>query len=304
MKFCDNSFNDYFNNSNFTHINNAELYNLKDDYQKENFDNYFQKIFEDLTFCTEKIEGKDNNKIGIESEYNFAQINTENFTIPKKEKAFNDKNESNDKNENKLTKKRRSEKNSGAHTKFEDDNLIRKVKHILVAQILIFLNNKIYEIYNGDIGRGIFSKKLLTLRQKQVYESKAQFNKEFLNKTLGDIFSDNISSRYTLFPTDHNKNLINKCLNEVDGNKRKNFNKYFSLTFLDCLEHFRGSKIIKELKGLKGINSLDSKYKKDEEYLKHLKYYFNNFESIINNKRARNRANIQKYKIRNIKKVY
>ena len=60
---------------------------------------------------------------------------------------------------------------------------------------------------------------------------------------------------------------------------------------MDSLEHFRGSKIINELKGLKGIESIKSD---DEEYLSQLRFYFNNYEKIIFNKKSRNRKNQKK----------
>ncbi len=297
MKAPDFYFNDYFNNSNNTQINNYELYNIKDNYyQKENFENDFHGIFEDSAYFTEIFNEKDkhqndkNNK--IEQENIDESINYENYTISEKEKTHI----KDDENFKIFLEKKRGKKES--HTKFADDNLISKVKRILIDILLDFTNYKLYEIYNGNIGRGIFVKKLLTLSKRNFYENKVQYNKEFLYKTLKVILSSEISSRYTLFPPEHNKNLIHQCLNEADESKREFFNKYFNLTFLECLEHFRGSKIIDELKGLERINSLDSKYKEDEMYLKHLKYYFNNFESIINKKRTRNRTN----KIKNSQK--
>jgi hypothetical protein len=296
MKNSEFSYNDYDNSLNLIQLNNYELDNIKDYYQKENFENIFPKIFEELIYSTEKFEGKDNHPNDYnnkkEQEKNNDKIKIKNNTITKNGKEAYIK--GNENLEIVLDKKRERKGTNRDHNKFSDDILIRKVKHILINDLLNFTNNKIYEMYNGNISKGIFVKKLLTLNQRQIYESKVQYNKEFLNKTLRDILSDDISSRFTLFPLDHNKNLINQLLNEKDENKREYFNKYFNLNFLECLEHFRGNKIIEELKGLKGINSLDSKYKEDESYLKYLKYYFNNFESILNKKRTRNRENVKK----------
>jgi len=241
--------------------------------EEENFRNQNQSLIN-------SGENDDNNK-------NYEE--TESITKKEKEK---EKENTND-NKTVIKKKRGRPGTTGEHNKFSDDNLRRKVKHILIDQLLSFINSQIYKIYKGQIGNGVFVKKLLTLNQRQKTDSTIQFNKEFLTKNLGEIFSDDISSKFTIFPLDHNRNTIINFLNEEDEEKRQYFTKLFSLTFLDCLEHFRGSKIINELKGLKGIESIKLD---DEEYLKQLKYYFNNYEQIIYKKRTRNKK-MMKYQI-------
>ena len=44
--------------------------------------------------------------------------------------------------------------------------------------------------------------------------------------------------------------LIKSLLNEKDEKKKNIFMKIFELTFLECLEHFRGTKYIKELNNM------------------------------------------------------
>jgi hypothetical protein len=46
-----------------------------------------------------------------------------------------------------------------------------------------------------------------------------------LNKTLGEIFSEDISSRYTNNRKDHNKILIEKLMEDKDEAKKKLFSK-------------------------------------------------------------------------------
>ena len=65
------------------------------------------------------------------------------------------------------------------------------------------------------------------------------------------------------------------------------FEKLFSITFIECLKHFRGSQKMKELEGLKEFNDIKSQYEEDEDYLRSLEYFIMNYEEIINNKRAR-----------------
>ena len=178
------------------------------------------------------------------------------------------------------------------HNKYSDDNLRRKCKHLVLKYILKFINYQILIVYNGNIGNGIFKKQLQTLNQSQKSDATINFNKMFLNKTLAEIFSENISGRFTNFPPNHNKLLIEKLMNENDEEKRKYFNKIFNLTFIQCLKHFTGEIKIDLLDGLKCFedikNDIMDNYEDDGlDYYNTLKYYLNNFEVIINNKKAR-----------------
>ena len=199
-----------------------------------------------------------------------------------------------------LGRKRLGEPKKGRHNKYIDDNVRRKCKHIILENIKNFINNKIEIIYNGMIGQGINIKKLLILNQDKTANDSVAFNKEFLKQTIGTIYSGDITNKYTNFPKEHNKNLIKKLLNEKDETKRNYFNRLFSLTFFDCLEHFRGSKAFEELEGLTKINEALKEYD-DDNYKKCVSQYINNYECIINNKKPRNRnknnINNDKFKI-------
>ncbi len=191
-----------------------------------------------------------------------------------------------------LNKKRGRTKtgnNESTHTRFSDDNLRRKVKHIILKNLMDFINDKIYYFYQGNIGKGILIKRFLTINQKQKADATVTFNKIFLNKTLGDIYSEDISSRFTIYPPNHNKILVNQLINDKDENIKQYFINLFNLTFTDCLEHFRRTKYFKELEGLLDIGYINHKYEDDKDYIESLSYYFNNFEKITNNKRRRNR---------------
>ena len=57
----------------------------------------------------------------------------------------------------------------GEHNKFSDDNLRRKVKHLVLKYTFDFINDKISSAYNyQNIDKGIMSKKLLTIKQDQI----------------------------------------------------------------------------------------------------------------------------------------
>ena len=209
-----------------------------------------------------------------------------------------------DKNKPKIKKKEKSEKKCGRkrfrnvenqeeHNKFSDDNIRRKCKHLILKYLLIFINKQINIVYDGKIGNSVFIKELKIINQKQKFDATIRFNKLFLNKSLCEIFSEDISKKYTNLPINHNKILINKLINEEDEFKKIYFEKLFNLTFIQCLKHFIGKEYIPLLEGLKCFNDIKKneiieKYEEDgEEYSKALEYYLNDFENITNNKRPR-----------------
>ena len=69
----------------------------------------------------------------------------------------------------------------------------------------------------------------------------------------------------------------------------------FNLTFLECIEHIRGTKYIMELSLYNGVSILKDickikNFEKDKDYTKKFKYYIFNLEKIIKIKKVRNRA--------------
>ena len=180
-----------------------------------------------------------------------------------------------------LNKKRKIKK----HTKFSSDNLKRKCKHLVIESAIDFINKKINDAYNGDIGDGLVKKKLLKLNQSQKKDSHVDFNQKFLHMPLRDILSQKITSKIKYYPEDHNKNLINVLINE----KREIFEKIFDISFIECLEHFAGIKNIQILNGLtlfselnKNITKIDEKY-----YYENLEIYLKEFEKRINEAKPR-----------------
>lgn len=188
-----------------------------------------------------------------------------------------------------LKKKRgRPKTKSGGiiHDKFSDDNMRRKCKHITLQNAMNFINDKIKEKY-GTITQGILTKKLLTINQRQIFNATISFNKNFLNKRLGDIFSEDISKKYTNYPHEHNKNLISSLIKDENEERGNYFKNLFNITFLDCLKHFRGNKFIPELEGLKPFGELVLESDMDKDYFTNLKFYIDHYETITNNKKER-----------------
>ena len=186
--------------------------------------------------------------------------------------------------EKKETKKANTEKK---HTKYDDDNMRRKCKHLVLDSVFNHINNMIRKLYNNNIGQGILSKQLRTLNKTQKSEGNIKFNKEFLYKNIGEIFSDKISGRITNSPPNINKCIIQSLLNEKDRAKNIYFNKLFSLTFFECLEHFRGTKYFPELDGMDNLKKKLDEYQNDPDYASNIEYYINTYEIILNNKKSR-----------------
>ena len=183
-----------------------------------------------------------------------------------------------------LGRKRENSNYKGVHTKYSNDNIIRKIRTILIKSLSELINDIIFEVYNGKIGQGVFKKELKNMNQSQT-ENVAE-NKKFLIKKLKDIFSVDLK-RYSNFPSSHNKNLINELLNEKDEEKRMKFEKILNLTILDCLNHYKGIKYIKELDPLNSlINQKMTKFEDDKDYLNLLNYYILNFDETIMKKKT------------------
>ena len=106
------------------------------------------------------------------------------------------------------------------------------------------------------------------MNHNQVKNAYVHYNQIFINKTLKDIFSQDICGKYSNFPPEHNKNLINRLINEKNGKLKKFFSKSFNVTFKEVINHIRGKEEIRELKGLKNLNQIIKKYKSEPDYLK------------------------------------
>jgi len=183
-------------------------------------------------------------------------------------------------------RKRKNSKEKGKHDKYCEDNAIKRIKSSLLDILSKFMNNKIKMIYSDNIGFGIFKKEFLKMNQNQIKDSKN--DKIFLYKKLKELFSEKISTKFTTFPPEHNKNIINTLLNEADGKIRKIFEEMLNLNFIECLEHFRGSKYIGILKGLKSLDDFCLN-EKDEDYKKIFRYYVFHLEEIIMKKKSKKR---------------
>ena len=222
------------------------------------------------------IDNKDLNK--VENQKLLGNNNAKNkkkyFSVINKEKSL-------------LGRKKKFENIKSKHNKFSDDNLRRKVKHLVIRSAMNYINEKIESLYNGKIGNNIYKKKFLILNKNQKANATIDYNKAFLNKKLGNILSDNISKKYNIYKEDHNKSLVKYLINEKDINKKIFFNNFFNLTFLQCLKHYSGEEFIKELNGAKCFEEERNTLQEEDDYIPVLENYIKNYEDIIMNKNSR-----------------
>ena len=176
------------------------------------------------------------------------------------------------------------------HDKYTPDNIRKKCKNIIIKSLSTFINDKIKVLYKNDLGYGDLEKSLKLLKDDKKAEN--GYFCEFINKKLKDIFSQEISSRFCNYSSDHNKKVIESLVNEGDEEKRNYFNNLFNITFMDCLKYFREEKEIKEIEELKGLERLSSVKEKllkenEENYVNYFVYFIENFEKFINSKKKK-----------------
>ena len=277
------------NNQNYSFENNntfvpefIKVDDIEDLFKMDNILNYFTNTLintKELNFDKDINNEKEDNII-LDKKF------VENIQWKEREKILS-KRPFNEKKD--LGRKKKEYEGLGLHNKFSDDNIIRKVKNAILQNTRIFINSKIKTIFEYKNNKFSKRKELLKMKKSQPISSRVDYNKNFLEKNLGEIFSDNISSKYIQYPSSHNKKLIESLINDEDEQKKKIFNEIFNLTFLDCLNHFRGSKIIEELKGLNNLEEYLKRAKiiKDKEYCTIFKYFVHNFEKIIMDKKSR-----------------
>ena len=141
-------------------------------------------------------------------------------------------------------------------------------------------------------------KKILDINKQQVAITNIDYNQKFIKKTIGTILSDTISTRFTNYRPKHNEELIKRLKEDENKNIREYFEKLFNLTFLDCVDHFIWNEKLEILEGMTLFEEMKDDHAQlekrnidlnDESYLENLKYYFENYESILKAKKSRNR---------------
>ena len=283
-------------------------------YKDSSFLNFDQKICsfinqEQIDLCPSYVDENNNQDIidSIRLFNDFSKVSTKfdksfiDTNVFKKENKVEDCHKINNLTDKKKVGRKRKVLNKENETEPTNYNIIRKCKNIVLEYTLKFINSQIKEVYEGDIGEGIYKKELLDINSEQKSDNRINSIRNFLNKTLKEIFSVNISERYTSYLSNHNDIIIKKLLNENDINKREKFNELFNLTFSDCMKIFiddKNSKDFKVIEGFPKFNEIKIKLNESEKYLNKINEFLMKFEDIVKNKKARKRNNINKKEIK------
>lgn len=163
------------------------------------------------------------------------------------------------------------------------DNKIKKGRNILLNSIFRFVNKKIRIRYKNDIGKGISIKQFVKISKKELNHSNVEFDKKYLNKKLKEIFSGDISEKYSNFLKSKNEELLQKLI-KIDY-----FKEIFELTFLQCIEHINGTKIIPLLEGFEAIDEMLLNEEKilNKDDFDNYKYIIENYKQFVENKISR-----------------
>ena len=214
------------------------------------------------------------------------------------------------KEENKIKRGRKSQKyeNREEHNKMSSDNIIKNIKSKLFSHLIIFINNIIKKSAEDK-------PKLYKLDYKFVNQLNKEIDLKYLNMTLKELISMEISSKYKIIPSDANKTFIESLIkkaNETNEEFGENYDTILfvlNMTFREWLDMFTYKKNINDLKAqhkqLKNINfekiennisSLNNLLeemmeKHDEKYFSFFIFYLYNYERWFSIKGGRNRKN-------------
>jgi len=161
--------------------------------------------------------------------------------------------------------------------KYDFDSSRKKLKHLVLKYALDLVNQKM-------------ACKIQKIEYEQIKNIRIEFEKVFMYKTLGEIFSSSISKRY--FKTKDRKNYNKNKINELRL-LNQNLEDIFDITFLDCLNHFIDKKKNEKLDKVVLLENIDNL---DEDDKKNLKKWGLVYEEEILKRRPRVTKNDKKVK--------
>ena len=176
------------------------------------------------------------------------------------------------------------------HDKMAADNIIKKIKAEFFKYMVLFINNIICTI------NLIYNHKIYKIDYELINRLNREIDLKYLNMTIKDLLSLDVSPKYKKIETESNKNYIEKILNGKSLNEDIKF--AFNMTFRDFIDIFSYKKNVKELlneykvnddnddicnkieKSLVGVDDLFNRIAKSDN---NDKYYFSNFVFYLYN---------------------
>ena len=179
----------------------------------------------------------------------------------------------------------------GKHDKLSQDNIIRKIKGRFHEKLRIYIN----EEYKKYISKKYIKKRktknwLKKINPKVSRKIKKEENMKWFKLKIYEIFSENVSIRYSSSSPDYNKKKINNLFSLGDANDlieilNSNVEDYFRKYVND--EKIEGFKTLKDdIKELRA-DMESSKQNNINEYLKKYEYTAKNLKEIFNKKNPR-----------------
>ena len=191
----------------------------------------------------------------------------------------------------------RIKKNSlltGKHNKLSQDNIIRKIKGRFHEKVRIYINNE-YKNYllnkNKKLSKIIFLKKINPKVSRKI---RKEDNLKWFQSKISEIFSENVSLRYSSFSPDSNKKKIKRV---ISLNEAKGVVEILNTTVETLFDKYISNESIPGFKTLKDdIEELELQMRNEnqegiEEYLKKYEYIATNMKKIFINKSSRNFKN-------------
>ena len=189
----------------------------------------------------------------------------------------------------------RIKKNSllkGKHNMLSEDNIIRKIKRRFIEKLRLYIN---IEYKNFLFEKNLKKKKIINwlkkVDPKVSKKIKKEENLKWFKSKIYEIFSENISLRYSGYPTDINKKKINRLFSLNEAKNLINILNSNIESFFDIYinnEEIEGFLTLKddiiELK----VHMENSQQENIDDYLRRYENIAKNMKKIFHNKHSRN----------------
>lgn len=191
--------------------------------------------------------------------------------------------------EKKLGRKKRDD-SKGKHNKFSPDNIIKKLKGIIIENLIFFVNKIIQQ--RTHKGTNVIKK----LDYKEYTgKLKVDINMKEFQKTIKEILSYKITSKFRKIEENSNKINIESILEEYQNDNIIQF--VFNLKMDEWIDIFLLNKKLEDFRDLNeserqsikipDINELFNAEKNDEKYLAHCIFWLYNYKNYFYMKKAR-----------------
>ena len=216
---------------------------------------------------------------------------SDNYFLSKKKRRKKGKIRFNEPESKKRGRKKQDDSSRRKHDKNSPDNIIKKIKSKCLEYALKFINKTLNSFIEQD--RLISYNKMLRkqkddllikfLDYKFVDKIKRETELNLLKMPLKEIFSNNISPRYSTLPRDSNRRIIERIIKDEKNNEIIMF--ALNLTFGEWLDVFTYKKELKDIKNFeeKKMRNLIDKFDRIDMLLKEIyqSNYSNNYLSYF-----------------------